>query len=65
MNTDQIIRSRARFKKGDSVYFEGLTWKIFSIGYSPQDDKLFYMLERHDHSQPRQVLAKELEDVYF
>jgi hypothetical protein len=65
MTTDQIIKSRARLNKGDSVYFEGQTWKIGSIGYYPQDDELFYLLERHDHSQPKTVLAKELEDLYF
>ena len=63
MTIDQIIQSRAKFKKGDSVFIEGLTWKIKGFAYAIQDDELIYLLERHDYSQPKLVSEKELQNI--
>lgn len=60
MTTDQIIQSRAKFKKGDSIYYEGLSWKVIGFAYKSQEDELVYLVERHNHVQPKMISEKEL-----
>lgn len=65
MTTDQIIQSRAKFKKGDYIYYEGLSWKVTGFAYKPQEDELIYLVQRPDHIQPKIISEKELKDYKF
>ncbi len=60
MTTDQIIQSRAKFREGDLIHFEGLNWRVTGFAYKPQTDELIYLVERHDHVQPKTISEKEL-----